>query len=257
MTGVALFVYFPWLFGLTDPNALDYTALTQAPSFAHPFGTDSLGRDMLTRVAYGGQIDLSLGVGVTVLSLLIGMTIGTVAGFYRGVGPAFIMRLVDVLLGFPFLVLVLCIVAVVGSGLPGVITGMLIVSWTIYARITASEMMVLRERQFILAARTMGFSDRRIMFRHAMPNLFRPNIAFAIGDVIGNIVALASLSYLGVGVQPPAPEWGALVAGGQQYLLTAWWISTFPGVIIVITGLGLSFIGEWVSVRFGLRGRSV
>lgn len=252
--GIGLLVAFPPLFGLSHPDAVDYNALMSPPSSSHLFGTDNLGRDMLSRVAYGGRIDLLLGVSVTVASLLIGMAIGTVVGFYRGVGPAAVMRLVDVLLSVPFVVIVLSIVAIIGPGIKGVIIGMLVVSWTIYARITASEMLVLRERQFILAARTLGFSDRRIILRHAMPNLFRPNIAFSMSDVVGNILALASLSYLGVGVQPPTPEWGSLIASGQQYLLNAWWISTMPGLVIVVVGLGLSLIGEWLSIQFGVKG---
>lgn len=250
VAGVAAFA---GVLGLPDPDALDLTARLVPPSAGHLFGTDNLGRDMLSRVAYGGRIDLLLGVGVTVASLLIGLVIGTAVGFFRGPLEVIVMRLVDLLLSLPFIVLILAIIAIIGPGLAGVVAGMLAVGWTIYARITFSEMLVLRERQFVMAARTLGYGNGRVIVRHAIPNLFRPNIAFSLSDVVGNILALAALSYLGVGVQPPTPEWGSLIAGGQGYILTAWWISTMPGLVVVFVGVGLTLIGEWISSQFTTR----
>ncbi len=235
---------------IPDPNAIDVGAALMPPSLSHLFGTDNLGRDMFARVVYGAQIDLLLGVVTTYVSLIIGVSVGAFAGYFGGKRDTILMRLVDTLIAFPFIVLVLAIVGLVGPGLIGVYIGIIIVSWTVYARITYSEMLVLRERQFILAAQTLGFSDARVIFRHAIPNALRPNIIFSLSDVVLNILALAALSYLGVGVKPPTPELGALIAGGQQYLLTAWWIATLPGLVIVVIGIGFVLLGEGVADRF-------
>ncbi len=232
------------LLPLPEPNAIQPGQRLAPPSLGHLFGTDNLGRDMLSRVIYGAQIDIVLGVVTTYISLAIGMVVGVIAGYYRGIRESVAMRLVDTLIAFPFLVLVLAIVGMVGPGLLGVYIGIIVVSWTVYARITYSEMLVLRERQFILAATTLGYSNRRILLRHAIPNLLRPNLVFSLVDVVLNLLALASLSYLGLGVQPPTPELGSLIAGGQPYLLTAWWITTLPGLVVVVIGIGFSLVGE-------------
>jgi peptide/nickel transport system permease protein len=222
------------------------------PSLRHLFGTDNLGRDMFSRVVNGVQVDLVLGVVTTYVSLAIGVLVGVIAGYYRGIREVVAMRLVDTLIAFPFLVLVLAIVGMVGPGLLGVYIGIIVVSWTVYARISYSEMLVLRERQFILAARTLGYGDLRIILRHAIPNLLRPNIVFSLSDVVLNILALASLSFLGVGVQPPTPELGSLIAGGQQYLLSAWWITTLPGLVVVLIGVAFALLGEAVADRLSV-----
>jgi peptide/nickel transport system permease protein len=237
---------------LPDPTRIYPAASLQPPSLDHWFGTDNLGRDMLSRVIYGAQIDLVLGVVTTYISMAIGIVVGVIAGYYRGIRETVAMRLVDTLIAFPFLVLVLAIVGMVGPGLLGVYIGIIVVSWTVYARITYSEMLVLRERQFILAATTLGYSNWRILFRHAIPNLLRPNVVFSLVDVVLNVLALASLSYLGLGVKPPTPELGSLIAGGQPYLLTGWWISTLPGLFIVVIGIGFSLVGEAVADRLGV-----
>lgn len=237
------------LFGIGDPLKLDYEAVLLPPSIAHPFGTDNLGRDMLVRVVYGARVDLTLGFVTATCSMFIGMALGIYAGYYGGIRESLIMRTVDAVLSLPFLVLVLAIVAAVGPGLVGVYVAIIAVSWTIYARISYSQMLVLREKQFILAARTLAFSDARIVFKHALPNIFGPNIAWLISDIIANILGLAILSYLGVGIQPPDPEWGALIADGQTYLRTAWWISTIPGLVLVVVGIGFLLIGDWFTTR--------
>ena len=237
------------VFGIGDPLKLDYEAALLQPSLAHPFGTDNLGRDMLVRVVYGARVDLTLGFVTAMCSMLIGMALGVYAGYYGGLRESLIMRTVDAVLSLPFLVLVLAIVAAVGPGLVGVYVAIIAVSWTIYARISYAQMLVLREKQFILAARTLAFSDARIVFKHALPNIFGPNIAWLISDIIANILGLAILSYLGVGIQPPDPEWGALIADGQTYLRTAWWISTIPGLVLVGGGIGFLLIGDWFTTR--------
>jgi peptide/nickel transport system permease protein len=251
VVGVSLLCFGAPFLGLPDPLKPNYAAALQPPSLAHPLGTDYIGREMLSRVIYGGRVDLLLGFITTMCSLLIGMALGAFAGFYRGIRESLVMRTVDAFLALPFLVLVLAIVAVVGPGLVGIYIGIIAVGWTIYARITYSEMLALRERQFILAARTLAFSDARIIFRHALPNLIRPNVAFSMSDLVGNILALSALSYLGAGVQPPAPEWGALIASGETFLFEAWWLSTMPGLVVVLVGVGFVLVGEWFSEHFG------
>jgi peptide/nickel transport system permease protein len=238
------------LLGIGDPLKLDYGSALLPPSLAHPFGTDNLGRDMLVRVVYSARVDLTLGFVTATCSMLIGMALGVYAGYFGGIRESLIMRTVDAVLSLPFLVLVLAIVAAVGPGLTGVYVAIIAVSWTIYARISYSQMLVLREKQFILAARTLAYSDARIVFKHALPNIFGPNIAWLISDIIANILGLAILSYLGVGIQPPDPEWGALIADGQTYLRSAWWISTIPGLVLVVVGIGFLLIGDWFTARF-------
>ncbi|MDR3472104.1 MAG: ABC transporter permease [Devosia sp.] len=242
---------------LSGPNDVDYHARLAPPSFSHFFGTDNLGRDMFSRVVYGAQIDLAVGFVTVAASMVIGVLMGLVAASFGGIVETIIMRVVDALLAFPFIVLVLAIVAVIGPGLTGVIIGMIGVGWTVYARITFSEMRALRERQFMLAAQTLGYRRSRILLRHALPNVLRPNIAFSISDVVLNILGLAGLSYLGAAVKPPTPEWGALISAGQAFLQTGWWISTLPGVAIVIVGIGFSLLGEGVADALGTTSEAV
>jgi peptide/nickel transport system permease protein len=252
VVGIAALSFLAPLLPLSGPTDIVPKDRLLPPSLTHWFGTDNLGRDMFSRVVYGAQVDLVLGIVTTYASLAIGIFIGVVAGFYGGIRESVSMRLVDTLIAFPFLVLVLAIVGMVGPGLLGVYIGIIVVSWTVYARISYSEMLVLREQQFILAARTLGYSNIRIILRHAIPNLIRPNLVFSLFDVVLNLLALASLSYLGLGVKPPTPELGSLIAGGQQYLLTAWWITTLPGFVVVLIGVGFSLVGEAVADRLSV-----
>ena len=253
--GIAAVCFAAPLLPIADPDALDYTAVLQPPSLAHPFGTDELGRDMLARVLSGGAIDLLLGFVTTYVSLILGVALGAFAGYYRGRRETVIMRLVDTMIAFPFIVLVLSIVAVIGPGLAGVYVAIIVIGWTLYARLTYSEMLALRDRQFILAARTLGFSDARILLRHAIPNVLRPSLVFSMSDLVLNILVLVGLSYLGVGVQPPQAEWGALIAGGQANLMTGWWISTLPGLVVVLLGVGVSLVGDGLADRLGVQSR--
>jgi peptide/nickel transport system permease protein len=235
------------------PNTQNLIDAFQAPSGSHLFGTDAYGRDVFSRTLHAIHVDLELGVIGTFVPMILGMFLGAVAGYYRGWRESLIMRLADVTIALPFIVLVLAIVAIVGPGLKGVYIGIIAVSWALYARLTRAEMLVLREQQFIVAARALGYSTPRILFRHALPDLIRPNLVFSMADIVLNILVLASLSFLGVGVQPPTPELGAIVADGQQYLLSAWWITTLPGLVLVVIGVGFSLIGDGLADRFGRR----
>jgi peptide/nickel transport system permease protein len=239
----------------SSPTAQDLANAFQPPSLAHLMGTDNLGRDIFSRVVYAARIDLQIGLIMTYIPLMTGVLLGAVAGYFGGRVDTVIMRLVDVVIAFPFLVLVIAILAVVGPGLKGMYIAVLSVGWSMYARLTRAEMLVLREQQFVLAAEALGFSRKRIIFRHAVPNLLRPNIVFSMADFVLNILLAASLSFLGLGVRPPTPEWGAMVAEGQSFLLNAWWIATLPGLVIVVVGIGLSLIGDGLAERLGERFR--
>lgn len=239
------------LFGLGDPDRQDLLNTLQPPTAEHLFGTDGLGRDILVRVVYAIRIDFTFGVVTTYVPVVIGLIAGSIAGYVGGFLDGLIMRLVDVLIAFPFIVLILALSAVFGTGLFGAYLGVIVVSWTIYARLTRAEMLVLREEQFILAAKTLGYSNARIILRHALPNAIRTSLVFSMADLVLNILTLASLSFLGLGVQPPTPEWGALIADGRGYLLTAWWISTLPGLAVVMAGVAFSLIGDGLADRLG------
>jgi peptide/nickel transport system permease protein len=236
--------------GIGDPNKLDLLNTLAAPSLEHPFGTDAVGRDVFLRTIYASGLDLTVGLVTTVIPLALGMLLGVVSGFYGGWVDAVVMRAMDALLAFPFIVLIIAFVTVFGVGLTGVFVGLSVASVPFFARLTRGEMLVLREQQFMMAAETLGYSRRRIIFRHALPHLARPNLVFAPSAMLGNILTLAALSYLGLGAQPPEAEWGAIIAEGQSYLLTAWWISTLPGLFVVVVGVGMSLVGEGLADRF-------
>jgi peptide/nickel transport system permease protein len=252
---VALAAIFAPLVAPYAPNEQNLANAFQPPSWSHLMGTDNLGRDIFSRVVYAGRVDLQIGFITTYIPLVTGVVLGAVAGYLGGRVDTVIMRLVDVVIAFPFLVLVIAILAVVGPGLKGMYIAVLAVGWSMYARLTRAEMLVLREQQFILAAESLALSRRRIIFRHAVPNVLRPNLVFSMADFVLNILLAASLSFLGLGVRPPTAEWGAMVADGQNFLLNAWWITTFPGIVIVIVGISLSLIGDGLAERLGERFR--
>ena len=233
------------------PDQQDLLNTLQPPSWSHPFGTDNLGRDIFTRTIYAARIDLTVGLITTYLPLVLGVLLGLVAGYRGGWLETAVMRAVDVVVAFPFIVLVIAVIAIVGPGLLGVYIGITVVGWALYARLTRAEVLVLKEQQFVLAGKSLGYSGSRVMFRHVLPNVIRPNLVFSTLDIVLNILVLASLSFLGLGVQPPTAEWGLMVAEGQTFLLTAWWISTMPGLVIVLSGVGFSLIGDGLADRLG------
>ncbi len=248
---VVLVSAFGPLLGFSDPNKQHLSEALQAPSAQHPFGTDTLGRDILTRVVYGGRIDLTFAFVTTLVPFVLGALLGAIAGYRGGWVDTLVNRLVDTVVAFPFIVLILAIVTITGPGLTGAYIGVFAVGWALYARMTRGEMLVEREREYILAAKTLGFSTPRIVLRHALPNVIRAAVVFSMADMVLNILLLSSLSYLGLGASPPTPEWGALVAEGKDVLLTAWWVATLPGLVIVLVGVGFSLIGDGIADRFG------
>jgi peptide/nickel transport system permease protein len=240
------------------PNEQDLLSTLQHPSWAHPFGTDNLGRDIFSRTVYAARIDLLVGLVTTYVPLVLGVGLGLIAGYRGGWLETVVMRAVDVVVAFPFIVLVIAVIAIVGPGLLGVYIGITFVGWALYARLTRAEVLVVKEQQFVFAAKSLGYSNTRILLRHILPNVIRPNLVFSTLDIVLNILVLASLSFLGLGVQPPTAEWGLMVSEGQTFLLTAWWISTLPGFVIVLAGVGFSLIGDGLADRLGegWRGRA-
>ena len=241
------------VFGLGHPYTPDYNAILQSPSLAHPFGTDELGRDILIRTLYATFTDLKAGLIATATPLLIGLLAGGLAGYVGGWIGALVMRLIEFVQAFPALILILAVIAIFGPGMTGIYVGLIVTGIPTYVRLTRGEMLVLREQQFILAAQTLGLPRRRVIMRHALPHVLRPSFVYSLSDILNNMLALAALSYLGLGVQPPTAEWGAIIADGQTYLFTSWWISTLPGVFVVLVGVGFSLTGEALADRLRVR----
>jgi peptide/nickel transport system permease protein len=218
--------------------------LLAAPSGAHPFGTDQYGRDILARTLYGGRTDLLIGVVLVGVAMILGTLIGLIAGWFGGWADTAAMRISDVGFAFPFLVLIICIVGLRGPGLASLFLAVSLVAWIFYARLVRTEVLVLKDTNYIRSARLSDFSTARILARHVLPNVTGQVLVYATSDFVYAVLLGASVSYLGLGVQPPAPEWGALVEQGQDFVTTQWWLAVFPGLAIVYLGLALSLVGD-------------
>ncbi|MBY5638625.1 ABC transporter permease [Rhizobium leguminosarum] len=235
-----------------DPIMQNAEVRLQAPSLLHPFGTDNFGRDILSRVIWGARLDLQMALIGVIFPFLIGTTVGTVAGFFGGIVDALFMRLVDIILAFPFLVLMLSIIAILGPGLGSFYIAMALVGWVSYARLIRAQMLVLKGSDYAVAAVSLGFSRPRIMFRHLLPNAIAGSIVFSMSDATLVLLSGAAVSYLGLGVQPPIAEWGVMVAEGQSFITTAWWITLFPGLSIVCLAFGFSMLGDALGELLGV-----
>lgn len=229
-----------------DPTFQDLLNQGLTPlSAGHLLGTDApYGRDVLSRLLYGGRTDLLIAVGGTGVTIVVGTIVGLLAGYFGGLLDAILMRIVDIFFAFPFLVLVLAIVSMLGPSLLNIFIAIWAVGWVSYARIVRGEVLVAKQQEYVLAARALGYGNIRIMARHILPNVIAAALIFSMVDAVGNILLGAALGYLGVGVPQPAPEWGSMIFDGQNYLVTWWWISTIPGVAIVAVGVALSLIGD-------------
>lgn len=236
--------FFPALFAPYDPTAFDYNAIMQAPSAAHPFGTDNFGRDMLSRVIHAYRIDMQIAVFATTAPFVFGTIVGALVGYVGGWAEALFGRVVDAVITFPFLVLVIAVVSVLGPGLGNMYIAVGVIGWVFYARLVAAEIKIQRRLDYADAARGMGYGHMRIIFRHLLPNAITPAVVYWMTDMALAILLGSSLGYLGLGAQPPAAEWGVLIADGKNFMTTAWWVSVFPGIAIVITGLGFSLAGD-------------
>jgi peptide/nickel transport system permease protein len=227
-----------------DPTRLDVDAVLQAPSLTHPMGTDALGRDVLARMLYGGRVSLWVGFVAVGLSVAIGLFLGLVSGYFGGLVDEAIMRGVDVMLCFPSFFLILAVIAFLEPSLLNIMVVIGLTSWMGVARLVRAETLTLRNREFVLAARLAGSGTARILFHHILPNALAPVLVSATLGVAGAILVESSLSFLGLGVQPPTPSWGNMLMEGKDVLEIAPWLSIFPGLAILLTVLGYNLLGE-------------
>jgi peptide/nickel transport system permease protein len=229
-----------------DPLRQDLGNALARPGRAHWLGTDNVGRDILSRVIWGARVSLLVGFAAVVVGGLIGATLGLVAGYRGGSMDNAIMTIADAQLAFPFILLAIGIIAVLGPSFPTLIVVIGLSGWMSYARVLRSQVLVLRSREFVDAIHALGGSVGRVVTRHILPNVLSSLVVIATLELARSIVAEATLSFLGLGVQPPTPSWGGMVQEGREYLDSAWWISTFPGLVLMLTSLVVSRTGDWL-----------
>jgi peptide/nickel transport system permease protein len=229
-----------------EPDAIDAWHVLLPPSGAHWFGTDELGRDVLTRVVFGARVSLKVGFVAVGIAVAIGTVVGLVAGFYGGWVDPLLMRLVDIMLCFPTFFLILAVIAMLEPSIWYIMVIIGLTGWMGVARLVRAEVLSLKSRDFVLAARVLGASDARIIFRHILPNALSPVLVSATLGVAGAILTESALSFLGIGVQPPTPSWGNILTSGKDYLEFAWWLSLFPGMAILVTVLSYNLVGEGI-----------
>ncbi|MEK7387597.1 MAG: ABC transporter permease [candidate division NC10 bacterium] len=239
----------PWLTAY-DPTEQDITNRLKPPGSPDPsgrmhlLGTDHLGRDLLARVIFGARPALMVGFAAVAISGILGMVVGLVSGYFGGRTDDVFMRLADIQLAFPFILLAIAVIGVLGPSLPVIIVVIGVSSWVVYARVVRGSVLSLREREFVQAAQALGSGDGRILLHHILPNALTPWLVVATLDMARVIVLESALSFLGLGVQPPTPTWGGMLADGRVYISTAWWLATFPGLAILVTVLGINLFGD-------------
>lgn len=236
-----------------DPDQGNLRARVAAPSWLddtgksdHLLGTDPLGRDLLSRIVYGARISLMIGITAVLISMVIGVTLGLIAGYYGKRVDDVIMRIADIQMAFPFILFAIIVMAVFGSGLWKLIIVLGISQWAAFARLVRGQVISVKEMDFIQSARAIGASDPRIICKHILPNVMSSIIILATLKVATNILSEASLTFIGLGVSPTIPAWGSMLADGKNYLETAWWVATFPGIAIMVTVLGFNLLGDWL-----------
>jgi peptide/nickel transport system permease protein len=227
-----------------NPTKQDLQNVLADPSSKHWLGTDQLGRDVWSRLLYAGRVDLRVGFLAVLLPFLIGTTLGAIAGYYGRFGDTLVSRVAEVVVAFPFFVLIIAMVFVLGPGTRNIYLAITVVGWVSYMRIIRGEVLVAKRQEYTLAAQAAGLSNPRIIVRHLLPNVITQAIVFAMSDIVLDILLIVTLGYLGLGIQPPTPDWGTMIADGQTFITVKWQLSTIPGVAVVITGLGLSLIGD-------------
>jgi len=246
----------PWIAPFDAENYFDYDRLNEGPSMLHWFGVDSLGRDIFSRVLVGAQISLAAGVFAVLIGAAIGTVLGLLAGYYEGWWDRVIMRICDVLFAFPGILLAIAVVAVMGSGMANVIIAVAIFSVPAFARLVRGNTLVLKQQTFIESARSIGASDATILFRHILPGTVSSIVVYFTMRIGVSIISAASLSFLGLGAQPPTAEWGALVSSGRSYMLDQWWYATFPGLAILISAISCNLVGDGIRDMLDPRLRS-
>jgi peptide/nickel transport system permease protein len=227
-----------------SPIEQDFSVALQGPTHAHLFGTDDVGRDLLSRLIHGARISLSVGLISVGIGSIAGVILGVIAGYYGGIVDTLLLRFMDVLLAFPGILLALAVVAVLGPGLYNVMIAVGFGGIPAYTRLARASTLSVRERDYVLAARAIGCPNGRIMGRYILPNVIPPVIVLATLGIAGAILTAAGLSFIGVGAQPPSPEWGAMLSLGRQYLQRAWWVTVFPGLAIMLTVLSVNMVGD-------------
>lgn len=230
-----------------NPIALNPTQALLPPSAHHLLGTDQLGRDVWSRLVYGARIDLQVGFLAVLFPFLVGTTIGCIAGYFGGWIDTVVMRMVDVILAFPFFVLLITLVFILGPGTKSIYIAMTVTDWVSYTWIIRSEILGAKRHEYILAARALGYSRQRIIIRHLVPNVITQAIVYSMSDIVFTILTIVTLGYLGLGIPPPTPEWGSMISDGQQFITTNWLLTTVPGIAVVITGIGLSLFGDGIA----------
>ncbi|HSB79125.1 MAG TPA: ABC transporter permease [Candidatus Methylomirabilis sp.] len=252
LLGVAASALFAPMISPHDPLTQEITQRLKWPGWTDPagrtylLGTDHLGRDILSRLIFGARISLIIGLSAVIIAGTIGTLLGLIAGYEGGRVDDFCMRLTDTMLAMPFILLALAVIAVLGPSLRNIIFVLGISSWVSYARVVRAEVLSLRTREFVAATKALGSGGGRIVFRHLLPNVLTPVIVIATLEVARMIILESALSFLGLGVQPPTPTWGGMLADGRAYLSTAWWLATFPGLSIMLTVLGINLLGDWL-----------
>jgi peptide/nickel transport system permease protein len=229
-----------------DPDFIDLKQVLMPPSPAHLLGTDTLGRDVLSRIIFGARVSLLVGFVAVGIATLIGVLVGALAGYYGGVLDQILMRLVDLMLCFPTIFLILAVIAVLGPSIWNIMAVIGLTGWMGVARLVRAEFLSLREREFVVAARALGASDVRLIWRHLLPNALTPVMVSATLGVAGAILVESSLSFLGLGVQPPTPSWGNMLTMGKDNIEIAWWLSVFPGLAILVTVMSYNLLGEGI-----------
>ena len=227
-----------------DPLAVDFGQALLPPGAGHWFGTDDLGRDVLSRVIAAAHTDLQIAVMCVLIPFVIGSAVGLVSGYVGGITDIVLMRLVDILWAFPFYVLVIAIVGSLGPSIANMYLAFALVAWISFARIVRGEVLILKQQEYVQAALLLGYSHGRILLRHVLPNAITPAIVFMMSDVVLTILAVTALGFLGLGIQPPTPEWGVMIAEGRNFIFDGWWGSLFPGLAIVYVGVTFTFLGD-------------
>ncbi len=227
-----------------NPIAQNLNDTLQGPSGHHLLGTDQFGRDVFTRLLYGARVDLKIGFIAVLFPFVLGTVLGSLAGYFGGWIELIVMRLVDIVVAFPFYVLLIALVFVLGPGESSIYIAITIVGWVSYARLVRAEILVAKRQEYVLAAKAGGLSSLRIMGRHLLPNVISQAIIYAMSDIVQDILAIVTLGYFGLGIPPPTAEWGSMINEGQNFLTTHWELATIPGLAVVVVGLGLSLIGD-------------
>ncbi|CAB4659267.1 unannotated protein [freshwater metagenome] len=238
----------------SDPIKQDLMNTLQGGTPEHFLGTDNLGRDVWSRLLYGGRTDLILASAAVLAPFILGTILGAICGYFSGWVDTLVMRIADVVAAFPFYVLVISLVFILGNGVGSIFIAITLVSWVAYARIVRGETMIVRSKEFIEAAQTGGISNRKIITRHVLPNVITQAIVYAMSDIVLNIGVIVTLSYFGLGIVPPTPDWGRMIAEGQQFLAGGYYALTIlPALAVIVTSLGLSFIGDGLAVALRVK----